>query len=76
VGLSAPLVSVAVWVVMLIVARTMEWRTSDIHFLITVGVWIPLVGMVVGFAGRPLLIIAIVPVSIGVVLFWWGSTVP
>jgi len=30
----------------------------------------------VGFAGRPRLILAIVPASIGTVLFWFATTLP
>ena len=78
VGLAAPLVSVGLWVVMIVVARANEWHTSNsaVHPLITVGMWIPLVGMLVGFVGRPRLILAIVPASIGTVLFWFGTTLP
>ena len=78
VGLTAPLVSVCLWAVMLVIARANEWHTPNfvVHRLITVGVWIPLVGMLVGFVGRPRLILAIVPASVGTVLFWFGTTLP
>ena len=78
IGLAAPLVSIGLWVVMLVVALANEWHTSNsvVHRLITVGMWIPLVGMLVGFVGRPRLILAIVPASIGTVLFWFGTTLP
>ena len=78
VGLAAPVLSVGVWAVMLILAWEMQWRTSTpaLAHLITVGVWIPIVGMMVGLAGRPILILAIVPSSIGTVLFWYSTTLP
>ena len=78
IGLAAPPLSVGLWVMMLVVARANEWHTSNpvIHRLITVGMWIPLVGMLVGFVGRPRLIFAIVSASIGTVLFWFGTALP
>jgi len=77
-GLSAPLLSIAVWIATLLLAQTSHWTTSNptIHHLIAVGVWIPLVGLVVGLAGRPRLILFIVPCCIATVWFWFGTTLP
>ncbi len=62
----------------LVVARVNEWHTSNpvVHRCITIGIWIPFLGMLVGFVGRPLLILAIFPASIGTILFWYGTTLP
>jgi hypothetical protein len=77
-GLSAPLLSVTVWAAMFLLARIHAWHTSSsaIQHLIGVGVWIPVLGMLIGFAGRPSLIVAIVPTCIATVLFWYGTTLP
>ena len=78
-GLSAPLLSIGVWAVMLLLAHSTKWpnaETSAIRHLTTVGVWIPIVGMMVGFAGHPRLILAILPTSIGTLMFWFGTTLP
>jgi hypothetical protein len=78
VGLSAPLLSGALWAVTLLLASGKGWHTATpiVEHLITVGVWIPIVGILIGLAGRPLLILAIVPSSIGTVLFWYATTLP
>ena len=78
VGLTAPLLSVFVWGVMLALSQAKGWNTSTpvVHASITVGVWIPTLGMLIGFAGRPLLILSVVPASIATVWFWYGSTLP
>ena len=78
VGLAAPLLSGAVWIFTLVLAWGKGWGTSSpvIAHLITVGVWIPVIGTIFGLVGRPLLILAIVPSSIGTVLFWYATTLP
>jgi hypothetical protein len=79
VGLSAPVLSVVLWVVALLLARGMGWHTSDslVRHLIGVGgLWIPMLGMLVGLAGQRRLLWAIVPASLGTVLFWFGTTLP
>jgi len=77
-GLSAPLLSVGIWAVMLLLARTKEWHTSSpaMQHAIRLGIWIPILGMLIGLAGRPRLILAIVPTCIASVLFWYGTTLP
>ena len=40
------------------------------------GMGIAVIGMIVGLIGRPRLILAIVPASVGVLFFWIGSTLP
>lgn len=77
VGLSAPILSVALWVVALLVAHRTGVHTSDpvIRHLIGVGgLWTPLLGMLIAFAGQRRLLWAIVPASVGTVLFWFGTT--
>jgi hypothetical protein len=78
IGLSAPLVSIGLWIVMLVMSRINDWHTLNPvpHALITVGVWIPVLGMSAGFGGRQQLIPAIVPGSIETILFWYGTTLP
>jgi hypothetical protein len=83
IGLSAPLLSGVVWAALLTLAPALAWGYKPgtphpqlVERLITVGAWIPIVGMLVGLAGRPLLILAIVPSSIGAVLFWYTTTLP
>jgi hypothetical protein len=81
IGLSAPVVSFALWLVGLLLAWRVDWPASasdpTIHRLTTVGgVWIPAIGLLVGLAGRPRLIPFIVPTSIGTVLFWFATTLP
>ena len=77
-GLSAPLLSVGLWMATLLLARIEGWHTSNpaIQRLITVGIWIPIIGMLVGLAGSRRLILAIVPASVATVLFWYGTTLP
>jgi hypothetical protein len=77
VGLSAPVLSVVLWVVSLLAARGMGWHTSDpvVRRLIGVGgLWIPTLGTVVGLAGQRHSLWAIVPASVAAVLFWFGTT--
>ena len=78
IGLSAPLLSGAVWLLMLLIAsaKGLHASTSTIQHLITFGAWIPIVGMIIGLTGRPLLIAAIVPSSVGALLFWYATTLP
>ncbi len=78
IGLAAPVLSIAVWVLVLLVAWARGWHTSTpaVHHAITLGVWIPIVGMLLSLAGRPILLVAIVPSSIGTVLFWYSTTLP
>jgi hypothetical protein len=40
------------------------------------GVWTAIAGILIGLAGRPRLILAIVPACIGAVFFWFGTTLP
>src|SRR5258707_11347545 len=78
VGLASPLLSVALWAFALLLARGMGWDTSypAIQRLITIGVWVPVIGTAIGLAGRPLLLLAIVPGSLGTVFFWYATTLP
>jgi hypothetical protein len=78
IGLAAPVLSLVVWGIMLLLARGNGWHTSSpaVDHATTLGVWIPIVGMLVGLTGRPILILAIVPSSIGTVLFWYSTTLP
>jgi hypothetical protein len=46
------------------------------HLTMVGGICIPVLGMLIGLAGRPRLILAIVPASIGAVLFWVATTTP
>ena len=77
VGLSAPLLSVGLWVVTLSLARIEGWPTSNpvLQRIARVGVAVPILGMLVGLAGRRRLALAVVPTSIGTILFWYGTTV-
>ncbi|HTC92194.1 MAG TPA: hypothetical protein VK699_01935 [Terriglobales bacterium] len=78
VGLAAPLLSLAVWGMMAVVASINSLNTSSAttERMISVGVWIPLLGMLVSLAGRPRLIPATVPTCIATVFFWIGTTLP
>jgi hypothetical protein len=83
IGLSAPLLSGIVWLILLLLAHVLAWGYKSgtpyapiIEHLITLGAWIPIIGMLIGLAGRPLLMLAIVPSSIGTVLFWYATTLP
>jgi hypothetical protein len=64
--------------VTLFLSWTEAWTSPNpaIQRLITVGVWIPVLGMLVGLAGRPRLILAIVPASIATIFFWYATTLP
>jgi hypothetical protein len=77
-GLSAPILSVAIWVMTLLLARITHLSTSAplIRHFTAIGICIPALGLLVGLAGRPLLILAIVPSSAGAILFWYGTTLP
>ena len=83
IGLSAPLLSGIVWLALLLLAPILAWgyklgtpRPPIVEHWIAVGAWIPIIGMLIGLAGRPLLVLAIVPSSIGAVLFWYSTTLP
>jgi hypothetical protein len=79
VGLSVPIVSGALWCVMLAVVsgKGLNGPTRSVNHLIAIaGFWLPSVGMLIGLAGRPKLILAIVPASIGTMLFWFATTLP
>ena len=78
VGLSAPLASVAIWAVMLVVAgvKGLDSSTKPIVRMAIVGITTALLGMLIGLAGRPRLILAIVPSCIAAALFWIGTTMP
>ena len=83
IGLSAPLLSGIVWLALLLLAPILAWgykpgtpRPPIVEHWIAIGAWIPIIGMLIGLAGRPLLILAIVPSSIGAVLFWYSTTLP
>ena len=77
-GLSAPLLSLAVWLFTVVLAHWNQWNTSTpaVRGLTRVGVWVPILGLVAGLAGRPRLIMAIIPTCIAAVLFWYGTTLP
>ena len=72
VGLSVPLLSVILGLVDRMLAHPVIGANSFTLAprLSPVVVWLPIVGMVVGLAGRPRLILPIVWASIGTVLFW------
>ena len=79
VGLSVPILSVVLWCVMLLVVsgKGLHGPTrSENHLIAMAGFWLPLGGMLVGLAGRPRLILAIVPASIGTMFFWFATTLP
>jgi hypothetical protein len=80
IGLSAPAVSLALWLVGLLLAQRIgSPATSDsaLHRLTTIGgLWIPTLGLVSGLVGRPRLIPYIVPAAIGTALFWFATTLP
>jgi len=78
VGLSAPLVSVAMWLIMLVFAgiKGLNSPAPSIQRMIKTGISTAILGMLIGVAGRPRLILAIVASCIGAVWFWIGSTVP
>src|SRR5689334_12727602 len=74
IGLSAPLLSGVLWLALLtlapVLARSYEFGRPyplAIQHVIRVGAWIPIIGMLIGLAGRPILILSIVPSSIGAV---------
>src|SRR5258708_12917134 len=54
-GLLTPIISIAVWVATLALARAKGWGTSDrvVHRLITIGIWVPLIGLFVCLFSRP-----------------------
>jgi hypothetical protein len=79
VGLFSPVLSLFLWAVTVLLAWEKGWHTSTptVERMITVGgIWIPILGMLVGLAGQPRLILAIIPVSVGTVLFWYSTTLP
>ena len=50
--------------------------SPDIQAFIRAGVWIPVAGILIGLAGRPILILAILPTCLATILFWFGTTIP
>jgi hypothetical protein len=77
-GLLAPLPSGALWLTTLLLSTSMHLGHSSaaVQHLITVGLWIPLAGMLVGLAGRPVLILSIVPSCLATAFFWYATTLP
>jgi hypothetical protein len=78
-GLLAPALSVVIGTVSLMSARSTVGRdsvTPAARHLPHIAVWLPIAGIVLGIAGRPRLMLAIVPACIGTVLFWYGVTLP
>ena len=79
VGLSIPVLSGALWCVMLAVVsvKGLKGPTRSVNQLIAIaGFWLPSVGILIGLAGRPKMILAIVPASIGTMFFWFATTLP
>jgi hypothetical protein len=78
VGLCAPLLSLAVWGLIGVFAsiHSLNVSSATIERMITVGIWTPILGMLISLAGRPRLILATVPACIAVVFFWVGMVVP
>ena len=79
VGLSVPILSGALWCITLAVisGQGLDGPTRSItHLIVVAGFWLPAVGMLIGLAGRPKLILAIVPASIGTMFFWFATTLP
>ena len=76
VGLSAPILSVVLGLVDRLRAHPNIGPNSFTPAppLSPVVAWIPILGMLIGLVGRPLLILAIIPASVGTVLFWYGTT--
>jgi len=76
-GLLAATVSVGLWVMTVLLARAMGWRTTDpgVSWLIGTGELLPLLGLFIALFGRPRLILPIVLTCIGTSLFWYGTTV-
>src|SRR5690349_8101558 len=74
VGLSAPVLSIGVWLLMLLVARIMGWDTWNrpVQVFIAIGMCIPALGMLLALAGRPRFLLFVIPVSIATILFWIG----
>lgn len=73
--------SFGLWLVGLLVAWRIGWPASAsdpaLHRLTAAGgVWIPTLGLLVGLSGRPRLIPFIIPTAIGMVLFWFATTLP
>ena len=81
VGLTAPVASFALWLLGLLLAWRIGWpaSTSDpMQHRITTGgaIWIPAVCLVAGIVGRPKLIPFVFQTSVGIVLFWFATTLP
>lgn len=78
VGLSAPLLSVVLGVADRMLAHPIIGPNSftPAPHLSAAVVRIPILGMLIGLAGRPRLIVPIVWASVGTVLFWYGTTLP
>ena len=78
-GLFAPIVSILYAQVLLVVV----WKTGKSISAPPVESWffvgavgIPAMGMLIGLWGRPKLILAIVPIAVGTMLFWFFTTLP
>lgn len=72
IGLSAPIISVGLWGVSLILAWSADWHTwvPINKYLALVGLLISLIGAFAGFLGRPRLILATLPASLGSMALW------
>ena len=74
-GLLTPILSILAWGVALAVANLHGYTTSDPKMQ-KLGTLIPIVGIFVGWFGRPKIAIAISLAGIGAVLFWFATTLP
>jgi hypothetical protein len=72
IGLTAPLLSVGLWFVGLLIAHGTDWHTSMpiVSRLGLAGASVAFIGMAVGCFGVPRLILAIVPASLVSLLLW------
>jgi len=68
IGLTAPLLSVALWFVGLLIPHGTDWQI--VSRLGLAGVSVAFIGIAVGCFGIPRLILAIVPASLVSVLLW------
>lgn len=77
VALASPILSGVVWFLLSFAAHKYSLSHSPTaYWCIKVGLWIAIGGMIIGLAGRPRLLLFIIPASIGTVLFWFLSTIP
>ena len=74
-GLCGPVLSLILWTAALLIRKSYP-AMSAIHVLSVLGVWVPILGATIALVGRPLLLLAIIPSCAGVVLFWFGTTLP